>query len=232
VTNTIGSWQNLDNSQDRQEPFGLPWAVHFAVGQIADYRDQLAPEALQPLLRAVPKRQNEFATGRVLAAHALKASGSADTQVNRGDNRQPLWPVERVGSISHNHTLAWAAVCKVGTLRGLGVDIEEVGRLGKKLFNSVFTEAEQKRYATSTAPQHWADILFSAKEAIYKAVNPITDHYIGFHEVDVTLSADAQRFTVRYVGENEANAVMHLGDGYSLVRDGHVLTLFAIPPVC
>lgn len=232
MPDTIGSWQNLDNSQDRQEPFGLPWAVHFAVGQIADYRNQLAPEALESLAKAVPKRQNEFATGRVLAAHALKASGSAITQVNRGDNRQPLWPAERVGSISHNHTLAWAAVCKVETLRSLGVDIEEIGRLGKKLFNSVFTEVEQERYATSAAPQHWADLLFSAKEAIYKAVNPITGHYIGFHEVDVSLSADGQRFTVRYVGENDANAVMNLGHGYSRVRDGHVLTLFAISPAC
>lgn len=232
MTKVLGSWQNLDDSQDRQEPFGLPWPVHFALGHIADYRDQIPPDVLQALAQAVPKRQREFATGRVLAAHALQASGCADTQVRRGDNRQPLWPKDRVGSISHSHTLAWVAVSKPNTLCGLGVDIERVGRLSVKLHDSVFTSVEQARYATAAAPQHWADILFSAKEAIYKAVNPITHQYIGFHEVDVTLSPDGQRFTVRYVGGHGPNAVMDHGQGYSILRDGQVLTLFAVPTIC
>lgn len=232
VTEVLGSWQNLDDPQDRMEPFGLPWTVHFALGQIADYRDQLAPDALATVTKAVPKRQREFATGRMLASRALTASGCADTRVNRGDKRQPLWPMDRVGSISHSDTWAWVAVSKVETLKGLGVDIEEVGRLGEKLFDSVFTEVEQERYAHAGAPNHWADILFSAKESIYKAVNPITHHYIGFHEVDVTLAADGQRFNVQYVGDNDSNAVMNLGQGYSILRDEQVLTLFAIPPEC
>lgn len=232
VTELLGSWQNLDDPLDRMEPFGLPWTVHFALGQIADYRDELTPDALATLAKAVPKRQREFATGRMLASRALKASGCADTQVNRGDNRQPLWPADRVGSISHSHTWAWVAVSKAGTLSGLGVDIEQVGRLGEKLFDSVFTDIEQERHTTSDAPKHWPDILFSAKEAIYKAVNPITNHYIGFHEVNVTLSPDGQRFTVQYVGDNNSNSVMNLGQGYSILRDEQVLTLFAIPPEC
>ncbi len=230
MTELPGSWQNLDDPQDRLEPFGLPWTVHFALGQIADYRDQLAPDTLATLNKAIPKRQREFATGRLLASHALKASGCADTRVNRGDNRQPLWPTDRVGSISHSHSWAWVAVSRAGTLKGLGVDIEQVGRLGKKLFDSVFTDIEQERHAK--APEHWPDILFSAKEAIYKAVNPITHHYIGFHEVDVTLSPDGRRFSVEYVGDNNSNVVMNLGQGYSIIRNEQVLTLFAIPPEC
>lgn len=232
VSDSIGSWQNLGNPQDREEPFGLPWAIHFALGPIADHRDQLDPKALADINKAVPKRQHEFATGRLLAAQALKASGCADTKVQRGDNRQPLWPPDRVGSISHSHHWAWVAVTKANVLQGLGVDIERVGRLKSRLFDSVFTAAEQQRYQGAQAPTNWPDILFSAKEAIYKAVNPIAGHYIGFHEVDVSITGEGQHFSVQYIGENMENAVMNQGKGYSVVRNDQVLTLFAIPPSC
>jgi len=228
----FGSWINLDDHDDQVAPFDLPWTVDFAFGGIRDYRDRVSPVQLEPLSRAVPKRQREFAAGRYLARRALQASGiaadSPELEIGRSGDRRPLWPSDRVGSISHTNELAWVAVSRVSSLVSLGIDLEQTGRLKPKLYASIFTEAEQSRYAGHTTTR-WSDIVFSAKEAVFKAVNPLVGRYIGFLEVEVDLAENGHHFHLRYLGEHQPNQVMERGEGYVTFRDGHVLTLFVIP---
>ncbi|NIP14450.1 MAG: 4'-phosphopantetheinyl transferase superfamily protein [Pseudomonadales bacterium] len=112
-------------------------------------------------------------------------------------------------------------------MEGIGIDLEEADRVSAELHEKLFTPAEQARYAEA---QHgWADLLFSAKEAVYKAVNPIVGKYIGFQEVEVDVAFSEQRFVARYVGGHAPNAVLERGAGYFLFAEQHVFSLFIIP---
>jgi 4'-phosphopantetheinyl transferase EntD len=53
----------------------------------------------------------------------------------------------------------------------------------------VLTPAERDRLsaAAEDARRDLATLMFSAKESLYKALNPLLKRYIGFQEVEVTL---------------------------------------------
>ena len=69
---------------------------------------------------------------------------------------------------------------------------------------------------------------FSAKEAVFKAVNPIVGLMVGFREVEIRWLADERAFTATYVGRNRENAIIDGGRGAVFALDGHVGALFWI----
>jgi 4'-phosphopantetheinyl transferase EntD len=87
--------------------------------------------------------------------------------------------------------------------------------------------------AGSAADAHRLGALyFSAKEAVYKAVNPLVGRFIGFQEVEIDLinapNAEQGGFRLRYVGEHEPNRVVERGEGYYDFVDRYVVTVFLI----
>jgi 4'-phosphopantetheinyl transferase EntD len=99
------------------------------------------------------------------------------------------------GSISHTRQVAAVAVARVSDdTASLGLDIESDAPLRDALWHIVFTEAE-RRWLTSTAD---AKVVFSAKEALYKAQYPISGEFLGFDAVDVELDHAADRFAATF----------------------------------
>lgn len=195
---------------------------------ISDCTDRLLPAEHQAVARAVPRRQQEFATGRVLAREAMVELSVSPRAIPAGSQRQPLWPEGLLGSISHSRDFACAVVARSGTgLLGIGADLERFGRLDPKLHERLFSAAEQRRIE-QFGPE-FGTALFSAKEAVYKAVFPTGQKYIGFKEVEVLPSADGRRFRMRYLGDHEPNRVMETGLGQLLHLADHMLALFAVP---
>lgn len=135
------------------------------------------------------KRREAFTTGRWLAQQLQRQVLGKAAAVNRGEDRAPIWPSGCIGSITHTDTLVAAIVITESAARGIGIDLEERGRVGERLFRRVLTPAERDRLsaAAEDARRDVATLMFSAKESVYKALNPLLKRYIGFQEVEVTL---------------------------------------------
>ena len=222
MTTTSDSLQRfLDGSFPAVEGLSLAGAP------VADHLGDLYPEEHAAIAQAVIKRQHEFATGRHLARTAMASLKIGACAVGRDKSRRPIWPDICLGSISHSGSLAIAAVARSEVLRGVGIDLEEGDRVVSQLHRKLFTPWELATYGQGDP--RWSGLLFSAKEAAYKAINPIVGEFIGFQEVEVDIDWPNSQFRVRYVGEHAPNKLLDVGSGHFGFIEEHVVTLFLIP---
>ncbi len=162
----------------------------------------LSPGERADVARAAPARLGEFAAGRLCARRALAEFGVADAELRVGGDRQPLWPAGFTGSITHTQGCCAAAVAQVGLTLGVGLDTEVVGRIGARLLPRIATAAELAWRESLGAAERpgGASLLFSAKEAFYKAQFAVTGERLGFHDVAISVPsrrAAAGEFAVR-----------------------------------
>ena len=146
------------------------------------------PYEREDIASAAPHRQKEFAAGRQLARALSDQLGLTPAALRRGEDRAPVWPSDRTGSLSHCDTLFLAAVGKRSAVQSVGVDIETVGRVEEKLWPTLFTEKEAD-YFSSLATDIIAletTLFFSAKESFYKCQYPLTQEWVGFQDVEIT----------------------------------------------
>ena len=190
------------------------------VCEIGEYRDSLVgiERNLFDNMSAV-RRQRTYSSGRHCVRLAQRYLGLSEDAIS-SENRAPVWPAG-VGSISHTDEYAIATLGRGS--KSVGVDIEDEGRVHEDLWRVVFTEAER-----STLDPDLAAVAFSAKEAGYKAIYPVGNKFIGFHEAEVNINKDAQTFTIQYLGDHEPNRALDLGLGWFSAANGHVLTYFSI----
>ena len=150
----------------------------------------LHPDEWEDIASAAPNRQEEFAAGRQLARALSDQLGLPPAPLRRGEDRAPVWPSDRTGSLSHCDTLCVAAVGKRNAVQSVGVDVETIGRVEQKLWPTLFTEKEAD-YFSSLAPDIVAletTLFFSAKESFYKCQYPLTQEWVGFQDVEITRS--------------------------------------------
>ena len=116
-----------------------------------------------------------------------------------------------------------------GSLSGLGLDIEQFGRLSVRAADRILTETESQALHDLDADfLRLATIVFSAKEAVYKAIYPIAGLYVGYREVQIRLSLQEAEFRASYVGQNESNRPLEVGVGHWGLIEEAVLTRFEI----
>lgn len=224
-------------------------AIISVLGPVADYRTGLSATEYECVAAAIEKRQREFSSGRQFARVAMSALGLQPASLSAGTDRAPDWPAAMVGSISHSDALAWVVGARrdASGLQSLGVDIEQLNRLGAELNGKLFRPAELARMeqlacvpelpllesvprlAAEDRLQRLATLWFSAKEAVYKATAPIAGQFIGFQEVELVPDTDGTEFSMRYHGDHPPSAIMESGRGYLAIKDTHALTLFLIP---
>ncbi|CAG7856334.1 hypothetical protein MCAMS1_00775 [biofilm metagenome] len=137
-------------------------------------------------------RREEFTAGRMLAQQCLLSLGQQPTPIGRGVDREPLWPKQTVGSITHTDTFA-AAVVWMPDIKlwpvCIGIDAEHFGRLSNDDWPTVFTDQEIKALNQKKLSDRdqLATYMFSAKEAVYKTQFPLTRRFIEFNEVSVSI---------------------------------------------
>jgi 4'-phosphopantetheinyl transferase EntD len=144
--------------------------------------------------RAIPKRRTEFAAGRSAARTAMAEAGVSPTAILQGPDRAPLWPTGLTGSIAHCEDCCIAAVAHKDHYKSLGVDVEPATPLASDLTGIICTPAERDWLAGQPNPGLAAKMIFSAKEAVYKAQYPLTGTIIGFDAV--TLKMNNGSFTI------------------------------------
>ncbi|MEM1436784.1 MAG: 4'-phosphopantetheinyl transferase superfamily protein [Pseudomonadota bacterium] len=198
------------------------------LGPVANHESELFSEERPAIERAVQKRRNEFSSGRHFAHLLLDSLALPRQAIPQGRRRAPAWPGGVLGSISHSNTLAWVALTHAGRdIRGLGIDVEARQRLPAELHERLFTAAETA--AIDERGTDFATWLFTAKESIYKATEPLAGAFIGFAEAECRFDAGGRVFTVSYLGDHAPSSVMERGIGVVKQDNEHVYALFVIP---
>ncbi len=167
---------------------------------------RIMPRAVNPfedalVRRAVPRRQAEFHAGRAAAHAAMLTLGVSPRPVLAGTDRAPLWPDGLTGSISHSTTACVAIIGLRADWAGIGVDIEEDTPLCPDLVPEICTAPEQHWLAGLPATERglMAKLIFSAKEATYKAQYPLSCALFGFDALCVKIDRVQARFSARFV---------------------------------
>lgn len=173
-----------DFADDLRKALALPASVHL----YADFFPGLAPwapwaERLPPqLARANAKRQRAFLAGRYCAARALAEAGfhSADL-LGMDADRLPSWPEGWLGSISHAGEGAWAAVAGRASHAALGIDMEcLIGEQALAEIQAQVANQDELEILSSLPRAQGLTLLFSAKEALYKALYPSVRQVFDF----------------------------------------------------
>lgn len=136
---------------------------------------------------ATPKRTAEFALGRECGRAALRQlgawpAGTPKPAILRREGA-PVWPAGIVGSIAHSHGAAAAAVARVGDMRNVGIDLEPLDRDVTRTARR--TLRPEEREALSGKSPVLALLAFCVKEAVFKALHPLTGIYLGFQDARV-----------------------------------------------
>lgn len=148
------------------------------------------------------KRQAEFLAGRFCAAGSLRAAGHPAVFLERDSaSRRALWPQGICGSITHSHGVAASISGYTKQWQALGLDQERMIAPARalRLQQAILTPAEQAELKGLTDEVQAARItlLFSAKESLFKALNPLTDQYFGFQDAQVSNYAQDGRLTLQ-----------------------------------
>jgi 4'-phosphopantetheinyl transferase EntD len=143
-----------------------------------------------------------------------------------GEGKEPCWPEQLVGSISHSKTMAGAVVAKADRLVSIGMDIETIGGVRPDMWDMLFLPSEQQYLNTFTGAEQdmQTTILFSGKEAFYKFQYPLTKTFLDFTDVEITLVNG--QFGIRVIKDPEAKALWPptITIHYSMVDD-QIITL-------
>jgi 4'-phosphopantetheinyl transferase EntD len=142
-------------------------------------------------------RRPTFVAGRIaLRAAALAAAPSVVVPPLLVDHRgAPQLPRGVLGSISHKRTRA-IAIALAGTHGFVGIDLETRPHARDahrpSIAPRILTAREQDQiHALDPLAHREATLLrFALKEAIYKAIDPLVQRYVGFTEVELDVHDD------------------------------------------
>jgi len=172
----------------------FPPGVVGAELRIAGDPSLLFPDEVQCLGRAIPKRVQEFAAGRICARRALAEFGFTDFPLRMTSDRRPQWPAFVTGSITHATGNCGVVVARQRQFRAIGLDVEIVGCVTPEIWPYICTPEEMAWLVTLGEPEQsrCAALIFSAKESFYKCQYSVTQQWLEFDDVALDLpSSDA-----------------------------------------
>jgi 4'-phosphopantetheinyl transferase EntD len=182
----------------------FPEGVVFVQADDALAAEPLRPEEAAETTRMGPARRREFALGRACARRALVALGIEGEPLLRGPERAPQWPAGVIGSLTHTDGFCAAAVARCGELLALGLDAESAPLSGRAA-HRVLDERERALLDALASPpaQGFATLAFSAKESVYKALQPLSGRKLVFGDAAVEVDPRTRTFhvTLRAGGE-------------------------------
>jgi 4'-phosphopantetheinyl transferase EntD len=196
----------------------------------ADLNDCGQPVPLHPLeaphvAGAVEGRRRDFALGRFCARTALARLGMADVVIGRDERGRPLWPTGAVGSITHTKGYAAALAARQDQFVSVGVDAERTGGISDAMLPLLFNEQERVWLEGLDAASRTlsATILFSAKEACFKAWNAASGRNLTFRDLHIDIEKD--HFIAQDISDNSCRQFT----GRFIVRDDLVVVSLCIP---
>jgi enterobactin synthetase component D / holo-[acyl-carrier protein] synthase len=189
----------------------------------------LFPEEEMVIADAVAKRRAEFTAVRACARQALAALGWPPAPLLPGDRGSPGWPPGLVGSMTHCDGYQAAAVARAGKLTSLGIDAEPNEPLPDGVLETVSLPGERdelRALAAAGGGVCWDRLLFSAKEALYKAWYPVARRPLWFTGARVSTGPGRGCFQATVLDGGPGGP---LYCGRWLARGGLVLTAVTVP---
>jgi enterobactin synthetase component D len=139
-----------------------------------------------------PGRKHTWIMGRASLRHAVRTL-IGDPPALLVDHRgAPLVPDGLAGSISHKSEKAAALVALSSDGSKVGLDIEHAVASRRDISSRILCddELDQLREIAPSERGRAVTLRFSIKEAIYKAIDPFVQRYVGFREVALQWSGD------------------------------------------
>jgi 4'-phosphopantetheinyl transferase EntD len=200
----------------------VPAEVRYRVTATVPSGFHLMPAELSCCSRFAPRRLHDFTVGRYAASEALAQLGLERESLPIGDNREPAWPAGVVGSIAHTDGLAGAVAARRSDICGLGLDLEHVSPIAD-IAKHISTSRERDFLSDHPSlPDYW-NILFSAKEAIYKCLWPLLRRFISFQ--DVSLLVDYRHCRYAIASHNDLGPVADRLQGYWAISDRMIVAV-------
>ena len=137
-----------------------------------------------------PARKESYILGRTACHEALKKIG-VNGPVLRAQDGRPIWPQNITGSLSNKAGIGVAAVTNNPKYLAFGIDLEEHLK-NANIAKKVCRPSEQTWVALDRGTETLTK-LFSAKEALFKALYPQTGIFFGFQDAEFTISEDGFR---------------------------------------
>jgi len=146
----------------------------------------LLPEELGALASSVVKVRRASGAARIVARELMLGLGKTQQALPKTTSGMPIWPDGIVGSLAHESKIAVAAIAKQRDYLSLGIDIEPAEALDPSLLDLVATAKERQKISDEPCGGR---LLFSIKEAVYKAVYPLDGIFLDHQDVEVCLVA-------------------------------------------
>lgn len=177
-------------------------------------------------------RRQEFIAGRYCAIQAAQNIGLTIESLPTGLTREPVWPQGVTGSISHSKQLAISCIANTSDYLSLGIDAEEMMKpeVAAEIALTIATQSEL-HYLDTLNSDLSLTLLFSAKEALYKALFPLVRTFIDFKEVKLhTVDFASGLFELELISSNKS-LVKYLGRYMGSFRmiDQTLVTFVSIP---
>jgi 4'-phosphopantetheinyl transferase EntD len=195
----------------------------------------MAAEALLPEEHAVaaaqaPSRRKAWVGGRVAMREALARLGKTAGPILADARGAPRLPEGLTGSISHKDHVAVALVAEAGDAGArVGVDVEIDRPRAHDIAPRILRPEELAELEGMPARERETAVLlrFSAKEAVYKALDPFVQRYVGFLEVALTVGEDGTGRVTPHLRAGEGPFEL---DVRWMKRDGLLLTTARVRP--
>jgi 4'-phosphopantetheinyl transferase EntD len=151
----------------------------------------LLPEETDAFASSVLKRRRASGAARIAARELLAQLGCPYmTALPKSASGAPIWPKGIVGSLAHDSRFAIAALGRRHDVAALGIDIEPAESLPFEL-DLIATPRERLKIGSY---RYIGRLLFTAKEAVYKAVHPLDNIFLEHRDVEVDF--DTRKATV------------------------------------
>jgi len=173
---------------------------------LENYNGWFLPQEEAVVKKACDKRKVDFLTGRYCARKAIdcllseeKKNDSNSLFIPVSPNRAPLWPKHIVGSITHTDGYCASVTGLKEKILSVGIDgqVMKPGRITEGMKKMILSECEMADGETML------NLIFSAKESLYKCLNPLVKRFFGFHTAKVTeINGHEQTFTIKIIDSN------------------------------
>lgn len=172
--------------------------IAFVCLHFGDQQDYMLPDEEASILstRASVKRTTEFTLGRAAANLVLKQLGfESPPPLLKGERGEPLWPEGIVGSITHCGPWAVAAAALSSVAVTIGIDLENCEEIPSDDIAGLICDDTERKWALEVERHHNRLVmLFSAKEAAFKAFYPLCRRFIDFKEIRLRWVPEREQF--------------------------------------
>ncbi len=142
----------------------------------------LLPDEAASIPARQPSTRRASGAARYAARQLFHAYGMPAPAIVRAASGEPLWPNGFHGSLAHDEAMAIATITDQPGIAALGIDIEPADALPSDIATLVRLPADD----TDRIDAGLADrLLFSAKEAVYKASFSLDREILGYEHIVV-----------------------------------------------